>query len=44
MNTDDYVIWFTVGEDLGHPAFHLRWFTYGERWKVFHRKDAPSVH
>jgi len=24
MNTDDYVIWFTVGEDLGHPAFHLR--------------------
>jgi len=18
MNTDDYVIWFTVGEDLGH--------------------------
>jgi hypothetical protein len=23
MNTDDYVIWFTVGEDLGHPAFHL---------------------
>jgi len=22
MNTDDYVIWFTVGEDLGHPAFH----------------------